>query len=187
MGPAPPPGSARQVRRSEVIAALRRAGRSRDGLAIPRAVLIRRQVQTLEGEALLDQVRRPIEQRLSPCEVVDLRVSGQVRLPPGDIDMEIDVRRPTRASSSAGGTVLFSVRGTTRRLPFRAQLRCPPPAVSPGASVSIVVQFGVVRASAPGEASQAGRIGDVIRVRNLATRASLLARVVNASTVEVVQ
>ena len=51
----------------------------------------------------------------------------------------------------------------------------------------MVAVVGPVRASAPGEARQPGRIGDVIRVHNAATGRTLMARVVAPDTVMVVR
>jgi flagella basal body P-ring formation protein FlgA len=45
---------------------------------------------------------------------------------------------------------------------------------------------GHVKATAPAEARQPGRVGEIIRVTNRATGASLRARVLDARTVEVV-
>jgi flagella basal body P-ring formation protein FlgA len=46
--------------------------------------------------------------------------------------------------------------------------------------------IGSVRASAPAEAKQPGRVGEIIRVTNRATGAALRARVIDAQTCEVV-
>jgi len=187
IAPAPTPGHRRVVRRSEVLAALTRAGRSARGLVIPRSVTIRREARELDRDALAGEVAAPIAEALAPCEVLDVQVPVSVTLPAGELETEVDVRRPHHASTSATGVVHLRVGSYERRVPVRARLRCPPPAVSPGATIRIVAQVGPVRVSAPGEARQPGRVGDVIRVRNLATRASLEARIVDAQTVVVIR
>ena len=71
------------------------------------------------------------------------------------------------------------------RLPVTAQLRCPPPAVSPGQRIRLRVRVGAVTASTPGVARQAGLVGDVVAVHNPASGKRLRGRVVAPGVVEV--
>jgi flagella basal body P-ring formation protein FlgA len=75
----------------------------------------------------------------------------------------------------------------TVRVPIMLRLTCPEPEISVGKLVKIIVRVGNVRVSTLGEARQIGRAGEIIRVTNRATAASLRARVIDAQTVEVVQ
>ena len=59
--------------------------------------------------------------------------------------------------------------------------------MSSGASLRLIVRIGNVVASAPGQASQNGRIGQVIRVRNLSTQRALMARIIDAENAEIVR
>ncbi|MCL6499663.1 MAG: flagella basal body P-ring formation protein FlgA [Firmicutes bacterium] len=59
-------------------------------------------------------------------------------------------------------------------------------AVRRGASVRVVAAVGAVRVSAGGVALEAGDAGDVVRVRVLATRKEVLARVIQPGLVAVV-
>ncbi|MEM6955702.1 MAG: flagella basal body P-ring formation protein FlgA [Myxococcota bacterium] len=181
---APTLGGERRIRRSEVLAALAEAGLSAEGLAIPRVTRIRRERVTLDEDAIADRARPLIAERLAPCEIERLRLPRRVVLPAGNLEMSVEVSAPTRGSRTSG-TLIVRARSAERRLPFSAQLRCPPPAVRAGSRVTAVARIGSVRATAPAEATQPGRIGDVIRIRNLATRRALTARVIDAETVEV--
>lgn len=186
VAPAPEPGRARRVRRSEVLRAMRRAGMSTTGLAIPRSTNVRRAPNDLEGDALRDRALPPIEASLAPCETHDVRLPRSVSLPPGQLDIRVDANAPNR-SGRTSGVVIMEARGVERRLPFSARVSCPPPAVQAGATIRILARFGNVNASAPGEATQSGRVGDVIRVRNTTTRRALRGRILDGRSVEVVR
>ncbi|MGF1465934.1 MAG: flagella basal body P-ring formation protein FlgA [Sandaracinaceae bacterium] len=184
LGPAPPPGGARVVRRSEVLLALRRAGRSTRGLAVPRRTVIRRAARTIAPERLEELARPAIEARLAPCRLASLGPVAPVTIPPGELRVAVEGRAPAR-----GGpvplVVSLRVGETEVRRALQARVECPPPVVRAGAPVRLVARVGPVVASAPGVARQHGRVGEVIRVQNRQTRADLEGRVVDARTVEV--
>jgi hypothetical protein len=187
VAPAPPAGSARVVYRTDVLAALRASGRSPEGLRIPRSIRIRREARTLDANALRTLVETPLTRALAPCDIDTFEVAAPVTVAQGEITASVEIRRPVGNETNVAGTAILRTRGADRRVPIRAQIRCPEPAVSPGQHVHIVIVVGSVRASAPGEARQAGRVGDTIRVRNRATQAALVAVVRDAETVEVVR
>jgi hypothetical protein len=186
VAPAPEPGQARRVRRSEVLRAMRRAGMSTEGLAIPRSTNVRRAANDLEGDALRERALPPIEASLAPCRTYDIRLPRSVSLPPGRLNIRVDARTPNR-SGRTSGVVIMEARGIERRLPFSARVTCPPPAMQAGTTIRILARFGNVSASAPGEATQSGRVGDVIRVRNTTTRRALRGRILDGHNVEVVR
>jgi len=186
IAPAPPPGSSRTIRRSDVLAALAAAGRDARGLAIPRRVVIRREVHELSEDELREIVEPSLVDALSPCSVESLSLSSRITLPQGEVSVETHVTAPRR-SGSVSGIVRLTVGSRQRTVQVRVQVSCPEPAIQPGARVRIVVVVGNVRASAPGEARQVGRVGDVIRVRNSLTRGSVQARVLDAHTVEILR
>ena len=181
IGAAPPPGASRTVRRSEVLAALRRAGRDPRGLAIPRSTRIRREARALDAEALAELSRAAVQQTLAPCTVDDLTVRGDATVAQGPA-----VGAAPRRSGAAAVVVVLRAGGREVRVPAQARVSCPAPIIAPGRRVRVVARFGAVEASAPGVARQPGRVGDVIRVQNLQTRSGLRARVIDADTVEVV-
>jgi len=185
IGAAPPPGASRTVRRSEVLAALRRAGRDPRGLAIPRSTRIRREARALDAEALAELSRAAVRQTLAPCTVDDLTVRGDATVAQGPLEVEAEGAAP-RSSGAAAVVVVLRAGGREVRVPAQARVSCPAPIVAPGRRVRVVARFGAVEASAPGVARQPGRVGDVIRVQNLQTRSGLRARVIDADTVEVV-
>jgi hypothetical protein len=187
VGPAPAPGTERRVTRDEVLRALAAAGRDARGLVIPRSVSVRRSLRTLDA-ATIDALLRPaVARALAPCELVDLRVPTRLELGASPPEIEPDIALPLRESGSVSGMVRIREAGREQRIAVRATVRCPAPAVSAGARVRVIVRVGPVLASASGVARQPGRVGDVIRVTNEATRAALLARVVDGETVEVVR
>ncbi len=187
IGDAPPAGSSRMVRRSEVLAALRAARRSARGLRIPRSVRIRREARELSREDLKTLIRPAVVRGLDPCEVTELRVPAGLTIAHGEVGVESTLRAPVRAATSVSGIVTITAGRQQRRISVRARVTCPPPAVEPGSRVTVLAVVGPVRASAPGEARQPGRIGDVIRVHTIATGRTLLARVVAPDKVVVVR
>lgn len=186
VAPAPAPGRARRVRRSQVLRALRRAGMSAAGLSIPRSTTVRRAPNELEGDALRARALPPIEASLAPCRAQDIRLPRSVSLPPGRMALRVDAQVPNR-SGRTSGVLILEARGVERRLPFSARVSCPPPAMQAGATIRILARFGNVSASAPGEATQSGRVGDIIRVRNTTTRRALRGRILDGRSVEVVR
>ncbi|MCK9294727.1 MAG: flagellar basal body P-ring formation chaperone FlgA [Desulfobulbaceae bacterium] len=60
-----------------------------------------------------------------------------------------------------------------------------PPLVKRGDLVTIIAKNGGLQVSAPGEAKNAGGIGEIVRVKNLMSRRVLQARVVDEGVVEV--
>ncbi|HJL19619.1 MAG TPA: flagella basal body P-ring formation protein FlgA [Sandaracinaceae bacterium LLY-WYZ-13_1] len=186
VGPAPPPGGTRVIRRSDVLRALREAGRDPRGLAIPRATRIRREARALDGDRIEALSRDAVVEALAPCRLEELTVRGDATVAAGPLEVTAEGQAPRR-SGAASVMVILSAGGREVRVPAQARVRCPAPVVRPGRRVRLRVRFGAVIASAPGVARQPGRVGEVIRVQNLQTRASLRARVIDAETVEVVQ
>jgi flagella basal body P-ring formation protein FlgA len=84
------------------------------------------------------------------------------------------------------GSIYVDSGGKQVRVPVLASVLCPAPEVSAGAQLTVFAKIGSVRASAPAEARQPGRVGEIIRVTNRATGASLRARILNSHMAEVV-
>lgn len=61
----------------------------------------------------------------------------------------------------------------------------PIPDIVSGKEVTIVFEQGLCRIAAPGRVLQSGSIGDYVKVRNQATRKTIVARVLDAATVAV--
>ena len=181
---APPLGRRRVVTRGQVLAALGEAGVSARGLAIPARTTITRAVRRLEADDLRTRALPVVAATLSPCAVDELRLAGRADLPPGEITLRAEMRRPSLTGTSASGFVFVSVGRVERRIAARARLRCPPPVIAPGRRVRVVITVGRIRATAPAVARQAGRVGDVVRLQNAATGALLRGRVIDADTVE---
>jgi hypothetical protein len=183
---APVPGATRVVRRADVLAVMREAGRSAEGLSIPSSTRITREGEHLDGDALTRLALPAIERTMAPCTVSDAMVRSELDLPTGDRAVEIG--RPDRLESGAiAFQVVIRSAGVTSRLSAQARLSCPAPVVTPGSTVTARVRMGAVRVTAHGTCRQAGRPGDVIRVRIEETGALIDARVIDASTVEVVR
>lgn len=183
---APVPGATRVVRRADVVAALRSAGRSADGLVIPSSTRIRREGEHLDGDALTRLALPSIERTMAPCTVTEATVRSELDLPTGE--RTVEVGRPDRLESGAiAFQLVIRSAGVTSRLSAQARLSCPAPVVTPGSAVTARVRMGAVRVTAHGTCRQAGRPGDVVRVRIDETGAMIDARVVDASTVEVVR
>jgi len=66
-----------------------------------------------------------------------------------------------------------------------AHLLKAPPLVKRGDMVTIIAKSGGLQVSAPGEAKNAGAIGEIVRVKNLMSRRILQARVVDEGMVEI--
>lgn len=191
----PPEGSARRVcpsprtrifRRVASILAVAGAGvglvaGSPAGAQGPRA----RRVDRAE---LVRLATPALARTMTPCELRDVEAPRAARLPRGPLTVRGDGHAPPRSGRVALAVgVVFEGETHAVRVPLRVRLTCPEPVVRPGAQVRVVAVVGAVRASAPGEVRQVGRVGDVIVVVNQATDASLRARVVDANTVEVVR
>ncbi len=184
LGPAPPPGGQRVVTRSEVLAALRRADRRAEGLAIPRVSRVRRGARRLDPAQLVEEAGPVAREALAPCVVERIDVRTEATVGEGPLSVSVEGRAPERSGSSPF-VIVLEVGGRTVRVPAQATVRCPAPVVSPGGRLRLLARFGNVVASAPGVARQPGRVGDVIRVTSLSSHAPLRARILDAERAEV--
>jgi hypothetical protein len=185
VAPAPALGATRVVYKSDVQRALLQAGLSAKRLKIPRAVRVTRELNSVSREELADQARAALSLATAPCELRDARFPAEVQLTAGPREFHAEFSNGLRDGSVAG-TVVVESGGQSARVPVVVHLVCPPPDVSPGTQVTARALVGQVTASASAEARQPGRIGEIIRITNRATGASLRARVVDAHTVDVV-
>lgn len=181
---APPPGAKRRVSRREIVKALRQAGLNPVEFRVPRSVMVSRRARELDRDAATHLVAQPLQRALAPCEASEVRVQGSVRVPEGELDVELP-RRPKLRSGRMSFVVAVVGDGATVRIPVTATLVCPAAAVKAGGTVKLVVNLGAVRASATGKAQQSGRVGDVVRVKNLSTGALVTGRVMDSQRVEV--
>jgi flagella basal body P-ring formation protein FlgA len=185
LGPAPPPGGVRTLRRAEIESAIVRSHRSPSGLAIPRESRIRRRAQRLASDTIAGLATAPITRTLAPCVPTRVDVSSAVEVGEGNVDVDV-AEAPARPSAGAVALVLtVTAGGFTRRVPARVELTCPEPVVRSGARVSVIARIGTVRVTATGLARQDGRPGDRVRVRIERTGALVTARVLDAGNVEV--
>jgi hypothetical protein len=185
VAPAPMLGATLVVRKSDVQRALLQAGVHDNSLHIPRSVRVTRQVSNVPREELADQAHEALSLATAPCELRDARFPAEVRLSAGPREFHAEFSNGLR-DGSVTGTVVIDSGGQSARVPVVVHLVCPPPDVKAGSQVTARAVVGQVTASAPAEARQPGRVGEVIRITSRATGASLRARVLDAHTVEVV-
>lgn len=126
-----------------------------------------------------------LEAALAPCTIKVVHVQSSLRVPRGELKVSAEATVPRR-SGRVPARVVFAIGQTVSRLNTSVTVECPEPLVNPGDRVNIVAYAGPVRASAPGEATQVGRVGDLIRVRNLMSGSSVVGRVAADGSVEVV-
>lgn len=186
LGPAPVPGAVRVVRRAEVLQALAQAGRSAEGLAIPASTRIERRAQTLSPDELERRASSVVADAVAPCAVESLEVRGALVVPEGALTLRAE--GPSRPTTGATLVTLIAQVGRREvRTAAQARIACPSAVIAPGAHVEIRVVAGSVVVRADGTARQPGRVGDTIRVFVERTHALVEARVVDASTVEVLR
>lgn len=186
VAPAPEAGKSRVVTRAEVLAALQRAGRSAQGLSIPRRKVVRRtETPQAKDDELRTVVTPALNEALRPCAVSDVTLPAGVVLPPGQREISAQAG-PVGNRSRMNAYVFVRAPGREVRVPVMVSVDCPQVVVQSGRQVRIVAAIGNVRASASGEARQNGRVGEIIRVYNQVTRKMLRAKVIDEQTVEVV-
>jgi len=183
---APAPGSSTTVHRADVQRALTQAGlresvKTKD---IPKSVKVSREAVKLTRDELSAQAQESIVAAVTPCDLGEVRYPSDVRLQAGPRTFRAEFNG--LRSGSLTGAVFIEAGGRETRVPVIATLVCPPPEIKPGTQVTAIAQVGPVKATAPAEARQAGRIGEIIRITNRATGASLRARIVSSRTVEIV-
>jgi hypothetical protein len=124
------------------------------------------------------------------CEVQTARISSDTKViaGPRTIAAELPIRSVVSRATTlhVSGAIFVESGGQRVRVPVMASLACPAPDVSAGSQLTIFAKIGPVRASAPAEARQPGRIGEIIRVTNRATGAALRARILSPQMAEVV-
>lgn len=192
IAPAPAPGATRVVRRSEVLRALERAGQGQYGqaLLIPRETRISRELVRVDKQRIVDEAHEALAEAAAPCTLEQARVSSDARVLAGPRAYSAEL--PKRGASQAAaalqitGAIFVDSGGQRVRVPVLAKLSCPPLDVLAGQQITVIASVGSVRASAPAEARQGGRVGEIIRLTNRATGASLRGRLLDAQTAEVV-
>ncbi len=186
IAPAPPPGATLVIHRSDILRALARGGMQTKGLSVPRMSRVERKLVTISRDQLREPARQAVQDAVAPCVVGEVHVQGDARISEGPRALRVEFPRVER-SGSVSGAVVVSAGAYQARVPVSAMVTCPAPEVTSGKQVTLFAKVGNVKASAPGEAKQNGRTGDVIRVINSATGAALRGRVVDAQNVEVLQ
>lgn len=182
---APAAGTSRRIPRRQVIEALKLAGLDASQFELPRSFVVSRRARSLDSDELQALLSSPLSEVLSPCRVSDVRAaSTTVRVPGGALKVMVE-RRPILRSGRMTIIVTLAAGTQTVRVPVSANAQCPPPVVNAGANVQLVVRIGAVRAYVDGTAYQAGRVGDVVRVRNSMTGAMVKGRVLDAHRVEI--
>ena len=181
---APAPGTSRTVRAADIRAALRAQGKDVQGLVIPDATIIHRESRVIAHDELEQMVRPAVTSAFAPCTVNDITIPSQVIVGSGEVGVRA-VGTPPSQGGRASANVVLHVGDRDTRIAVGADVVCPPPAMTPGSRVSIVVVVGNVRATAPGTALQSGRVGEEIRVTNNLSNAAIRARIVDGTTVEV--
>jgi hypothetical protein len=172
------------VRARDVRRAISDAGFSADGLKIPASTQISRKLVRIPTDTLIDAGRAALLAATDPCSLQRINAPKEVTLTEGPRDVRVEVTAPLRSGRVSGAVVVESGSRSVR-VPLSLNLSCPEPEVTPGKQITLVVAVGNVRVSSPGEARQAGRKGEVIRVTSRATGAALRGRVLDGNTVEV--
>lgn len=182
---APAPGTTMTIRRSDVQRALAQAGMRENIKAadIPKSVKVSRESVKLTRDDLSAQAHEVVSDAVAPCTLGEVRYPSEVRVQSGPRKFRAEFSG--LRSGSLTGALYVETGGREMRLPVIASLTCPPPEIAAGTQVIAIAQVGPVKATAPAEARQAGRIGEIIRITNRATGASLRARILSARTVEV--
>jgi Chaperone for flagella basal body P-ring formation len=186
LAPAPLPGESSVIRASDVKAKLKESGRDARGLLIPKSTKLVRKKRTLEARQLDGLIKAALAARVAPCTVEELSPLQAVTLGEGEFELEADAVAHKQSGRTLTNVTLRQGE-RKQRLNLQAVLSCPEPVMRPGAQIRLMVNHGAVHVSAPGVANQPGRVGDEIRVTNSLSKKSLLGRVVDAQSVEVVQ
>jgi hypothetical protein len=184
---APLAGTSITIRRADVQRALAQAGLKDNIKAkdIPASTKISREAVKLTRDELSAQAHEAVREAAAPCEVGEVRYPNEVRLHAGPRKFRAEFNG-LRNGSLTGALFIGSAGGRETRVPVIASLSCPPPEVAAGTQLIAVAQVGPVKATAPAEARQTGRVGEIIRVTNRATGASLRGRIIDSRTVEIV-
>jgi hypothetical protein len=183
---APAPGAVTVVRARDVRRALLDAGLTADGLKIPASTQISRKLVRIPTDTLIDAGRAALEAATDPCSLQRVNAPKEVTLTEGPRQIRVEVSTPLHSGRMSGAVVVESGHRSVR-VPLTLNLSCPDPEITTGEQITLVVAIGNVRVSSPGEARQAGRKGEVIRVQSRATGTALRGRVLNDNTVEVIQ
>lgn len=183
---APAPGTTLTIHRADVQRALTQAGlrESLKAKDIPKSVKVSRQAVKLSRDELQAQAHEHVLAAVTPCDLGEVRYPSEVRVQAGPRTFRAEFNG--LRSGSLTGAVFIEAGGRETRVPVIATLVCPPPEVKAGTQLLAVAQVGPVKATAPAEARQTGRVGEIIRITNRATGASLRGRIVNSRTVEIV-
>ncbi|HET6338661.1 MAG TPA: flagella basal body P-ring formation protein FlgA, partial [Polyangiales bacterium] len=141
-------------------------------------------------EDLLDESMEALTAAAGACDLQTARISNDAKViaGPRTIHAELPLRSVVSRATTlhVSGAIYVESGGQRVRVSVMASLACPAPDVSAGTQLTVFAKIGTVRASAPAEARQPGRIGEIIRVTNRATGASLRVKILSPQMAEVV-
>ena len=183
---APPVGASLTVRKSDVLRALKAAGVDAQGFTIPSSTRISRKLIQLRADELRLLAENALAEAVGSCELLETRVPSQVSVAEGPRNAHAELGKNLH-TGQVSALLVIENGGHQTRVGITASLRCPDPEMKPGKQITLVAKVGNVTATAPGEARQQGRVGDVIFVVNRATNAQLRGRVLDAQSVEILQ
>lgn len=137
----------RTIRRSDVLAALKREGKETQGLAIPRSTRISRELRLLGRQEATALATQALSEVFTPLRNQQCHPSRANPRNERNAHRTRDDTRLPGATSSSSSVVFISGTHETR-VSVHARLSCPPPVISTGNRVTLVARSGAVRDSA---------------------------------------
>ena len=190
-GPAPKPGQSRLVSRKEVEKRLQRARVKADTAHIPKRVRVKRLSQSLSEVHLAQLVRRSVQGALDANVLIkDVRVPGGVLLGKGKVRVELNKRAKYRDGWQTLMAKIYVDETKAASLPVSVKLAWPKLGeqgsiiVERGAHVTVIVRKGGVAIRTRALAQESGVRGATIAVIPQNGRKLVRAKVLDASTVE---
>ena len=190
-GPAPKPGQSRLVSRKEVKKRLQRARVNADAAHIPKRVRVKRLSQSLSEVRLARLVRQALQGALDADVIIkDVRVPGGILLGKGKVRIELNKRARYRDGWQTLMAKVYVDESKAASLPVSAQLAWPKLGeqgsiiIERGAQVMVIVRKGGVAIKTRALAQESGVRGATIAVIPQNGRKLVRAKVLDASTVE---
>lgn len=179
LGPSPPPGGSKYLRRDDVLALVRASGLPLSGLRLPESVRIVAAKREIAPRALAELAREPIVRALpAGVKLVSVRPPPQTLTvrPETTVGRAELAQLPRRAgqSPSTATVELLSDGVVVARVPLGVVVDIGEEAARPdiqrGGTVRILLEMGAVVVQTTGVALSDGKVGDIIRVSVSPTR-----------------
>ena len=195
LGAAPPPGGSRVLGRDEIERAIRQAGASPAGLAIPATVRVESAAIRTSASELAEVLRPAIAKQLTTgVSLVKIEPMGELLLPPRAQLRAVTFPKPARMKGNVRTAAVaeFELDGAIvarATVPFTLDVSedAVRPDATRGTRVAVIANVGAVQITTSALLGSDARVGDVTTAQIASTNRVVRVRLVRADQAQIVE